>query len=72
MLKPWLDGSGDRPQAEIAESLGLSVTAVKVAIHRLRVRFREHIRSDIAATVNDEAEATEELHHLIAIAARGI
>jgi len=72
MLKPWLDGSGDRPQAEIAESLGLSVTAVKVAIHRLRVRFREHIRTDIAATVNDEAEAAEELHHLIAIAARGI
>jgi len=72
MLKPWLDGSGDRPQAEIAESLGLSVTAVKVAIHRLRVRFRELIRSDIAATVNDEAEAAEELHHLIAIAARGI
>jgi RNA polymerase sigma-70 factor (ECF subfamily) len=72
LFKPWLDGGGGRPQAEIAESLGLSVTAVKVAIHRLRVRFRELIRSEIAATVTDEAEAAEELHHLIAIAARGI
>jgi RNA polymerase sigma-70 factor (ECF subfamily) len=69
-LKPWLDGSGDRPQAEIAESLAMSVTAVKVAIHRLRVRFRELIRREIAATVNDGAEAAAELHHLIAIVAR--
>ena len=70
-LKPWLDGGGDRPQAEVAAQLGLSVTAVKVAIHRLRVRFRELIRSEIAATVNDVAEAADELRHLIEIAARG-
>lgn len=70
-LKPWLNGGGDCPQAEIAEQLGLSVTAVKVAIHRLRTRFRELIRSEIAATVNDAAEAADELRHLIEIAARG-
>lgn len=70
-LKPWLDGGGDRPQADLAEQLGLSVTAVKVAIHRLRTRFRELIRSEIAATVNDPTEAADELRHLIEIAARG-
>jgi RNA polymerase sigma-70 factor (ECF subfamily) len=41
---------------------------VKVAIHRLRARFRELIRAEIAATVNDPAEVADELRHLIAIA----
>lgn len=70
-LKPWLDGSGDQPQAAVAAQLDLSETAVKVAIHRLRARFRELIRSEIAATVPDPTEAADELHHLIEIAARG-
>ncbi len=44
----------------------MSVTAVKVAIHRLRARFRELIRAEVAATVNDPAEVDGELRHLIA------
>lgn len=67
-LKPWLDGGASESQAELAGSLGMSETAVKVAIHRLRVRFRELIRSEIAATVNDPADAADELRHLIAVA----
>lgn len=70
-LKPWLDGGADCSQADAAHSLGMSETAVKVAIHRLRVRFRELIRSEIAATVNDPAEAADELRHLIAVASAG-
>jgi RNA polymerase sigma-70 factor (ECF subfamily) len=70
-LKPWLDGGGDRPQAAVADQFGLTETAVKVAIHRLRARFRELIRHEIAATVHDPSEATDELRHLIEIAARG-
>lgn len=67
-LKPWLDGGAEMSQAEAAHSLGISETAAKVAIHRLRLRFRELIRSEIASTVNDPAEAAEELRHLIAAA----
>jgi DNA-directed RNA polymerase specialized sigma24 family protein len=67
-LKPWLDGGGTASQAEAALALGMSETAVKVAIHRLRARFRELIRAEIAATVNDPAEVADELRHLIAIA----
>ncbi len=67
-LKPWLDGGADCPQADAARVLGLSETAVKVAIHRLRTRFREIIRAEVAATVNDPADAADELRHLIAIA----
>jgi RNA polymerase sigma-70 factor (ECF subfamily) len=69
-LKPWLDGGATASQTEIARTLDLTETAVKVAIHRLRSRFRELIRAEIAATVNDPAEIADELRHLIAVAGR--
>ncbi len=67
-LKPWLDGGAESSQADVAAALGMSATAVKVAIHRLRVRFRELIRQEISATVDDPADAADELRHLIAVA----
>lgn len=70
-LKPWLDGAADGPQAAAGDTLGMSEAAVKVAIHRMRVRFRELIRAEVAATVNDPADVAEELRHLIAVASRG-
>lgn len=66
-LKPWLDGTPGSPQSQAAERLGMSETALKVAIHRLRVRFRELIRAEVAATVYDPADTGDELKHLIAI-----
>lgn len=69
-LKPWLDGGTSVSQAETARTLGMSETAVKVAIHRLRARFRELIRAEVAATLKDPDEVTEELRHLIAVASR--
>ena len=70
-LKPWLDGAADVSQAQAAATLGMSETAVKVAIHRLRSRFRELIRAEVAATVNDPKEIEDELLHLIQIVSRG-
>lgn len=67
-LRPWLDGGAGRSQADVAHELGMTETAVKVAIHRLRARFRELIRAEVAATVNDPGEVAAELRHLIAIA----
>ena len=67
ILKPWLTGGTDQPQVEAARQLGISEAAVKVAIHRLRVRFREIVRNEIDATVPDPAEAAGELRHLIRI-----
>ena len=66
-----LNGGTAVSQAETARSLGMSETAVKVAIHRLRARLRELIRAEVVATVNDPEEVTEELRHLIAVASRG-
>ena len=49
-----------------AGSLGMSEGAVKVAVHRLRHRFREAVRAEIAQTVATPAEVDEELRCLMA------
>ena len=67
-LKPWLNGSPSTSQAQAAADLEMSETAVKVAIHRLRQRFREILRQEIAQTVSNEADINDELSYLIRIA----
>lgn len=64
-LKPYL--TGDEPQlsyAQTAAALGMSETAVKVAVHRLRKRFRDLVRDEIAHTVSSPEEVDLELRHL--------
>lgn len=66
-LKPWLStGSAPPAQAAIAAQLGMSEGALKVAIHRLRKRFREVVRRDVAQTLQDPADLDAEMQHLIA------
>jgi RNA polymerase sigma factor (sigma-70 family) len=65
-LKPWL--TGDRPdltQSEAARMLGMSEGAVRVAIYRLRKRFRELVKMEIGHTVDPPATVDEELRHLV-------
>ena len=65
-LKPWLTGDVvDLAQADAARQLGLNEGAVKVAIHRLRRRFREAIKAEINRTVSDPAQVDAELHFLL-------
>jgi RNA polymerase sigma factor (sigma-70 family) len=70
ILKPWLTGAAARPQSDAAARLGLSENAVKVAIHRLRTRFRELVKAEIAQTVADPAEVAGELSYLIEVVTR--
>ncbi len=65
VLKPWLDGNAEGPQSEAANDLGISETAVKVAIHRLRERLRSKVREEIASTLHDPTELDAELSHLV-------
>ena len=53
--------------ADAAVRLGLSESAVKSLIHRLRRRHRELVREEIAHTVPTVAEIDEELRHLVAV-----
>jgi RNA polymerase sigma-70 factor (ECF subfamily) len=68
-LSPWLGGEvPGESQAELAARLGMSAGSVKVAIHRLRQRFRGQVMAEIAETVGGgEAEVREELGYLIEV-----
>ena len=54
------------PYAEVAERLGISPLAVKVAVHRLRTRFRDALREEISQTVASSGEIDSELQALYA------
>ena len=65
--------SGDKrliPYAEVGAGLEMSEGAVKVAVHRLRKRYGELLREEIAHTVSSPDEVNEELRHLLAALGR--
>jgi RNA polymerase sigma factor (sigma-70 family) len=57
-------GSEAIPYAEAARQLGREEGAVRVAVHRLRKRYRELLRAEIGQTLSDPAQADEELRSL--------
>jgi RNA polymerase sigma-70 factor (ECF subfamily) len=65
-LKSCLTGERlDQPYADLARSIGVSESAVKVAVHRLRQRYRELLRDEIVQTLGDANAVEEELRHLM-------
>ncbi len=64
-LKEFLTGDAP-PQAAVALAgeLGVSEGSLKVAIHRLRRRYRELLRAEIAQTVERPEEVDDEIHRL--------
>lgn len=68
-LKGTLTG-GEAPREQLAAQLGMSEGALKVAVHRLRQRYREVVRQEIAQTVNSPGEVDEEMRHLVAVLRR--
>src|SRR6266404_91046 len=69
-LKVFLLGQSDAPYAALAREMNTSEGALKVAIHRLRKRYRELFRQEIADTVADPAEVEAELRFLAAVLTR--
>ncbi|HUG54734.1 MAG TPA: sigma-70 family RNA polymerase sigma factor [Vicinamibacteria bacterium] len=58
-----LDGAPS--YAEAARACGMSVPQFKAALHRARVRFREILREEVAATVDDDADRDAEIGSLV-------
>jgi RNA polymerase sigma-70 factor (ECF subfamily) len=62
-------GRESQPYAELAAKLDMSESAVNVAVHRLRKRFRKLLRAEIAQTMAATDDVDEELRHLLAVLA---
>ena len=64
-LKQTLTGTREsQPYAELAPRLKMNESAVKVAVHRLRKRYRELIRDEIAGTLDGAQDVEAEMQHL--------
>ncbi len=67
LLKGYLTGdSQDVRYKDVADELDMSEGAVKVAVHRLRQRFGDVLRDEVARTLNDPADVDDEIRHLFA------
>jgi RNA polymerase sigma-70 factor (ECF subfamily) len=67
VLKGTLTGDGtDGTYQKLGKQLGMSEGAVKVAVHRLRKRYRNALRTEVARTVDDPAAIEDELYTLFA------
>ncbi len=60
----------ETPSCELAARLEMSEAAVRVAIHRLRRRYRVALREELLHTVSSEEEMLEELQYLRRILSR--
>ena len=63
---------GDIAYEPLARELGVKPTEVKTLLHRLRQRYRELLRSEIAETVADPADVNEEVRYLVAALSAGM
>ncbi len=63
-LRQYLVGDRGLPQGQAAADLGMSVAAVKVAVHRMRQRYGELLREEIDKTVAGPEEIEEEIRAL--------
>jgi RNA polymerase sigma factor (sigma-70 family) len=67
-LQKSLTDEPDRPsQADTAHEFGMTENAVKQACHRLRQRYRQLLREEIAHTVMVPGDTEDELRHLITV-----
>ncbi len=62
---PFLLGRTQKRYAELASEIGVSTSAVKMAVTRMRQRFGDLLRDHIAATVESESHVEEEIRHLM-------
>jgi RNA polymerase sigma factor (sigma-70 family) len=63
-IKGFLIGQEDTSYQQVADTLNMTLGALKTIIHRLRTRFRILLREEVARAVADAADVDEELRYL--------
>ena len=65
-LRPFVTGGSVTPpsQEETAARLGVPIATLRTWLSRLRQRYRESLRMEVASTVSDPADVDQELHYL--------
>jgi len=68
-LRPFIAGGSATPlnQEEAADRLGVPIATLRTWVSRLRQRYRESLRTEVASTVSNPADVDQELHHLYQI-----
>ena len=67
LVKPWLTGDAARgDQAALAAVHGMNANALKVAVHRLKQRFRQLLKAEVAGTLEDPGLVEAEMRALFA------
>lgn len=65
--KPWLTGEASHgDQSSLAAACGMSPGAFKMAVQRLKQRFRQCVKAEVAGTLDDEAYVADEMQSLFA------
>jgi RNA polymerase sigma factor (sigma-70 family) len=69
VLRPFVAGGGKTPlsQEEAAAKLGVPIATLRTWLSRLRKRYREALRTEVANTVSDPVDVDQELHYLYQI-----
>lgn len=66
-VKPWLTGEASHgDQAALASGFGMNANALKVAVHRLKQRFRQLLKAEVAGTLEDPGQVEDEMRALFA------
>lgn len=72
LLEPHLTERGEAvPRPEISRRLNLSSAAVAMSIHRMRRRYGELLRQEVASTLDDPADVQDELRSLMSVVSSG-
>jgi RNA polymerase sigma-70 factor (ECF subfamily) len=70
-LRPFLtETAGEAAYGEVAADWGVGESAVRAAVHRLRKDLAEALRLEVGRTVTDEADADDEVRHVLEVLAR--
>ena len=68
LLRQYLTSSEPQaPYNQVAHALGMNEGAVRTAVHRLRKRFGQCLRAEIAEIVSDPADVDDEVRHLLEV-----